>query len=145
LPDSTINEPASHGFFKFRIKPLPEFDYGTSIPNQAGIYFDFNDAVNTNEATLVIQHPDGTKEAIDLIDFNIYPNPVTNTLSLDIPERDLNRIDGFEIVDQLGQTLHQSRYSNNNVINVAYLTPGVYSLVLKENGINIGTRKFVKL
>ncbi|HXR80602.1 MAG TPA: T9SS type A sorting domain-containing protein, partial [Saprospiraceae bacterium] len=145
LPDSTINEPASHGFFKFRIKPLPEFDYGTSIPNQAGIYFDYNDAVNTNEATLVIQNPDGTKEAIDLIDFNIYPNPVTNTLSLDIPERDLNRIDGFEIVDQLGQTLYQSRYSNNNVINVAYLTPGVYSLVLKENGINIGTMKFVKL
>jgi uncharacterized repeat protein (TIGR01451 family) len=144
LPDSATNEPASHGFVKFRIKPLAQFGYGTSIPNQAAIYFDFNEAVNTNEATLVIQHPDGTKEAIDFIEFNLFPNPATSTVSLDIPERDLNRIDGYEIVDQIGQILYQSRYLINSAINVTYLTPGTYNLVLKENGINIGTRKFVK-
>jgi fimbrial isopeptide formation D2 family protein len=56
LPDSSINEAASPGFIKFRVKPLPQYDYGTQIPNQASIYFDFNQPVITNEATMMIQH-----------------------------------------------------------------------------------------
>ena len=62
LPDSSTNEPASHGFFKFRVKPLPEYDYETNIPNQARIYFDFNDPILTNEANMIIRQPVGTKD-----------------------------------------------------------------------------------
>jgi uncharacterized repeat protein (TIGR01451 family) len=54
LPDSSTNEAASNGYVKFRIKPLPEYDYGTVIPNQAGIFFDFNAPVYTNETSLLI-------------------------------------------------------------------------------------------
>lgn len=57
LPDSTVNEPASHGYFKFKIKPLPAYDYGTVILNQAAIYFDFNEPIFTNIALLGIQPP----------------------------------------------------------------------------------------
>lgn len=144
LPDSTTNEPASHGFFKFRIKPLPQFDYGTSIFNQAEIYFDFNEPVLTNAAVFVISPAVGTKQAPDFIDFNVFPNPTNRDISLDIPETDMHRIDSYEIIDQLGQTVSQSPFTNSK-INVAPLAPGIYNLVLKEKGSVIGARKFVKM
>ena len=144
LPDSSTNEPASHGYFKFRIKPLPEYDYGTNISNQAGIYFDFNEPVLTNETTLFIQPRVGTKDANEFIKFNVYPNPADNELSLDISEADLYRIDAYEIFDYLGQIVIQSAFINRN-INIAHLTPGIYNLNLIENGVIIGGKKFVKL
>jgi uncharacterized repeat protein (TIGR01451 family) len=145
LPDSSTNELASHGFFKFKIKPFPEVDYGTSIPNQAAIYFDFNDPILTNEAILVIQQPVSTKGTPPLIEFNVFPNPTNNILSLIISGSDLNRIDTYEIINQLGQPIHQSKALNRNIINVAHLTSGVYNLILKEKETIIGMRKFVKL
>ena len=145
LPDSTTNEPASHGFFKFRVKPLPEFDYGTSIPNQAGIYFDFNEPVLTNEATMFILPPVGTKEIKDLLEFNVFPNPATNVLTITFAENDGSRIDAYEIVDHLGRRITNSSFSNSNVISVAHLVPGIYNLMLKEKGSIVGMEKFVRL
>jgi gliding motility-associated-like protein/uncharacterized repeat protein (TIGR01451 family) len=49
LPDSTTNEPASHGFVKFRIKPKQGLHKGTVIRNKADIYFDFNSPITTNQ------------------------------------------------------------------------------------------------
>lgn len=48
LPDSTINEIASHGYVNFRIKALPGSEDFDQISNTAGIYFDFNRPVITN-------------------------------------------------------------------------------------------------
>ncbi|HEY3387364.1 MAG TPA: T9SS type A sorting domain-containing protein [Saprospiraceae bacterium] len=145
LPDSSTNEPASHGFFKFRIKPLDEYDYGTNIPNQASIYFDFNAPVLTNEANLIIQFPVGTKEVNDLLMFNVFPNPTTNLLSLDIPVSDQDRIDTYEIIDPLGRRMTLSTFVQGSRIDVSQLTSGVYNLVLKENEEIIGMKKFVKM
>lgn len=49
LPDSTINEPASHGFVKFEIKVDSSMTApGSIIENSADIYFDFNEPIKTN-------------------------------------------------------------------------------------------------
>lgn len=48
LPDSTSNEPASHGYVDFRIRQQPNNSVGTVINNSAEIYFDNNPAVITN-------------------------------------------------------------------------------------------------
>ncbi len=48
LPDSNINEPASHGFVKFRINQEQDVAPGTIINNTAFIYFDFNEPIQTN-------------------------------------------------------------------------------------------------
>ncbi|MBS1734430.1 MAG: hypothetical protein JST02_14130, partial [Bacteroidetes bacterium] len=56
LPDSNANEPASHGFVRFRVKPsntLPT-NTVTDIPNKASIYFDYNLPVVTNTANTII-------------------------------------------------------------------------------------------
>lgn|GEM_PF-1112222 len=49
LVDSTTNEPASHGFVKFRISQIDSLPLGTIIFNNAAIYFDFNEPIITNE------------------------------------------------------------------------------------------------
>ncbi|MDF3025721.1 MAG: repeat domain in Vibrio, Colwellia, Bradyrhizobium and Shewanella [Fluviicola sp.] len=48
LPDSIVNEPASHGFVKYRIWLKEGLPIGTSLKNTANIYFDYNPAVVTN-------------------------------------------------------------------------------------------------
>lgn len=48
LPDSSANEPESHGFATFQVKQVPNLATGTEINNNVGIYFDFNDPVITN-------------------------------------------------------------------------------------------------
>ena len=57
LPDSIVNEPASHGFVSFGIRSranLPDF---TTIENTANIFFDFNPAIVTNTTVNVITDP----------------------------------------------------------------------------------------
>jgi uncharacterized repeat protein (TIGR01451 family) len=48
LPDSFVNEPASNGFVTFTIAPLSDITEGSTIVNQAAIYFDYNLPVLTN-------------------------------------------------------------------------------------------------
>lgn len=50
LPDSNQNEPQSHGFVKFSIKPLMPFAVTDTVYNNAAIYFDYNNPVITNTA-----------------------------------------------------------------------------------------------
>ena len=57
LPDSNINEPESHGFVRFRIDLLPNVPLGTSIYNNAEIYFDLNPAILTNTKILTLKCP----------------------------------------------------------------------------------------
>ncbi len=51
LPDSNVNEMASHGFVDFTASQMAGNSNGTVIPNQAAIYFDFNSPVFTNTYT----------------------------------------------------------------------------------------------
>ncbi len=88
----------------------------------------------------------GTKETHALVDFNVFPNPTNNELILTIDERDLNRIDSYEIIDQLGRVVEKSVYLNKQVLNVSELNAGFYYvLMLKGKGNVVGMKKFVKL
>jgi len=48
LPDSTTDFAGSQGFVSFYLKLKPNLPLGTTIENQVGIYFDFNEPVITN-------------------------------------------------------------------------------------------------
>ena len=54
LPDSNINEPASHGFVKFRIKSNPGLTAIQDLELLADIYFDFNTPIRTNTSVVDI-------------------------------------------------------------------------------------------
>ncbi|MEM7102977.1 MAG: hypothetical protein AAF502_07610 [Bacteroidota bacterium] len=48
LPDSNVNEPASHGFVKYNINHIEDLPSENEIENTAGIYFDWNPPIITN-------------------------------------------------------------------------------------------------
>ncbi|MBU0488034.1 MAG: hypothetical protein KKD31_08805 [Bacteroidetes bacterium] len=48
LPDSTTDETNSHGFVSYSVRPLDTLELGETVENTAYIYFDFNEAVQTN-------------------------------------------------------------------------------------------------
>jgi uncharacterized repeat protein (TIGR01451 family) len=55
LPYTAIDEPASHGYIAYRIKPVSTVQVNDTIKNGAGIYFDFNLPIATNlERTVVL-------------------------------------------------------------------------------------------
>jgi uncharacterized repeat protein (TIGR01451 family) len=54
LPDSNVNEPASHGFFSFEINQKSDLPDGTVFENMAEIVFDFNPPILTNLVRHVI-------------------------------------------------------------------------------------------
>ena len=57
LPDSNVNEPASHGAVQYKISQVKGLLPGSEIRNRAGIYFDFNAPVITNTAWHTIRKP----------------------------------------------------------------------------------------
>lgn len=77
LPDSTSNEPESHGFAAFAIKPQKGLVAGDEVHNRVGIYFDFNQPVITNWATLQVKNLSGTVSPRDWLSFQLNPNPAT--------------------------------------------------------------------
>jgi uncharacterized repeat protein (TIGR01451 family) len=59
LPQAAVNEPGSHGFVAFRIKPRNNIMLEDSLNNKAAIYFDFNPPVITNIATTIVTNNAG--------------------------------------------------------------------------------------
>jgi uncharacterized repeat protein (TIGR01451 family) len=57
LPHAKVNEAASNGFIKFKIRQIAANPIGTKITNKAGIYFDFNSPIITNETLNEIGEP----------------------------------------------------------------------------------------
>jgi hypothetical protein len=68
LADSNINEPLSHGYVSYRIKPKSTTAVGDIINNLASIYFDYNLPVATNNALTLVQD-NFTSLPIQLINF----------------------------------------------------------------------------
>ncbi len=85
LADSTVDEPNSHGFVTFRIKPNAVVAEETEVRNTAFIYFDFNTAIQTNSTlnTLVTTLPIDKVAGIELEDISnrvsLFPNPVNGS------------------------------------------------------------------
>lgn len=80
LIDSTTNEPESHGFIYFKIKPQANIAYGTELPNQAAIFFDANDPIITNTVINTI----GTDADVQKGTVGVFPNPMADYTMLQI-------------------------------------------------------------
>jgi uncharacterized repeat protein (TIGR01451 family) len=69
LPDSNVNEPASHGYIVYRIRPKSTVAANDVIHNTASIYFDFNLPVLTNDASTEVRD-DLTVLPVVLVEFS---------------------------------------------------------------------------
>ncbi len=85
LPDSNVNEEASHGFVKFRAAQRPGNALDQYIDNRAAIYFDFNEPVLTNWARVYLD-PDLVGTQIPTVPSpKIWPNPSPGPVQVELP------------------------------------------------------------
>ncbi|MEJ8803824.1 DUF7619 domain-containing protein [Pontibacter sp. H249] len=82
LPDSTTNEPASHGYIQFSIKPKADLPAKTAVENFADIFFDYNSPVRTNTTVNRIYNmPPVVNENVKLNAEDIIASPSISTFS----------------------------------------------------------------
>ncbi|TVR37013.1 MAG: T9SS C-terminal target domain-containing protein [Cryomorphaceae bacterium] len=85
LPDSTTNEPESHGFLKFSVQTLADVPVGDVINNTAAIYFDENPPIITNTTWHTIFSCDGLA-AFSALDNACAGQPLTLASDMDYIE-----------------------------------------------------------
>jgi uncharacterized repeat protein (TIGR01451 family) len=133
LPDSNVNEPMSHGYVKYKIKPelyLPINPY--LISNRADIYFDFNPAVLTNTVVSTMVVSVGLNELSD-VQFKVQPNPVQDKIHL-VSSTEIE-LQSLAIYDVQGRIVFDN-LSNEKDVYVGMLSPGVYNLKIKYQSEN---------
>jgi len=149
LPDSNINEPQSHGFAHYRIKPKSNLLAGDSIQNKAAIYFDFNFPVITNKAVTHILSPNGISATdSEPMTFNVYPNPVKEELQiqLNFKKSTVETIELFNVYGQKVLGIYSGTISPGlweRKFDLSTLRSGVY--FLKINNGSTASRKIIKL
>ncbi len=133
LPDSTTNEPASHGFVKFKIKTRPGLALGTVINNSAAIYFDYNDPIITNTSFVTIEEEQtvtGLKDVNEEAGLSVYPNPTTGELFLSVDA--MSNISVVSICDMTGREVLRRPFAQQ--LDISELSSGNYILsVYSEN------------
>lgn len=136
LPDSTTNEPASHGFVQFSIDQRPGNPLGELIENRAGIYFDYNVPVITNTVfhTLgvdFVEIVNGVSEAGGKLQrLKAYPNPASASVWIELPGEGLLRL-----FDPAGREMRTMKVQQGVFqLERNGLEAGLYWLVWEQGG-----------
>lgn len=129
LPDSIINEPASHGWLRYRAKLKPNLSLGTTIHNKAAIYFDYNAPIVTNTTLNTFGLVSVEAVAGNDATFAIYPNPAASQVMVLVTDRWEGETD-IRVVDLHGRVVHASYLNPENgrsaMLELQHLPKGVY-------------------
>ena len=139
LPDSNTNQEKSNGFVRFSIRPKGGLALGTRLENFGDIYFDFNDPIRTNTTVNTLWRPTYTPGVLDTVfteskkmiaskSLKISPNPATDFIQIELPERNSTTID---ISDLQGRSIKTLLISNKQSISIKELKPGIYILKIE--------------
>jgi len=137
------NEPDSHGYITYRVKPQGTVGLGDTMQGSAGIFFDFNDPVMTNVATTTVQNTMGISDIVSE-SFVMYPNPAKNIVTIQLANTHLNAAD-VVVTDVTGKTVigKNLTFSGNAAeLNVSGLSSGIYFVQLTSEG-QSATRKLI--
>jgi uncharacterized repeat protein (TIGR01451 family) len=140
LPDSTTNEEASNGFVQFSIAQMPGNPLGEVIENRAGIYFDFNDPIITNEVfhTLgvdFIQDVSSVSQApAPMSRLAVSPNPASEAFAVSMPHPAAQGA-SLQIYDANGRLTRSLPWNAASLlVSRDGLPPGLYWLALDAGG-----------
>ena len=142
LPDSTTNEPESHGLFTYFVMQKPGLQPLDRIENTAFIYFDYNAPIVTNTTVNTIANPTNVHDATELEhgSARVYPNPFDDNVNLSI---NLNKDQSiaYEIYDITGKLVESKQLGFVNSGASTFVLPnskltakGVYYLKLNVDG-----------
>ncbi|MEM1320229.1 MAG: T9SS type A sorting domain-containing protein [Bacteroidota bacterium] len=147
LPDSNINEPASHGFIKLRMAQKEDLPDGTVINNQAAIYFDFNPPIYTNTTFHTIGENFISVSTQQLfmpdLQVNLFPNPTNTQATFQLEGRDFRQLH-LSLFDATGRQVRDEWHNSNTFsVDSRGLSPGTYFYTIEGDGQLIGNGKLV--
>ncbi len=138
LPAVSVDEPGSHGYVAFKIKPKSTLVVNDEIENQAGIYFDYNFPVLTNTVSTAIAPLLGIP-ANDIRLFKVYPNPTSGIVNIAMANN--QPIAKVSITNLLGQSIMV--FENTSTLNISSLSKGTYFITVETNS-GSETQKIIK-
>ena len=146
LPDSSHNEPQSHGYISYKIKPKANLANGIEIKNKGYIYFDYNSPIVTNTALNTIGIPSNTgfKEASELPPIILYPNPVNNLVHIQCTAQVFKQIKVVDVVGKVVQNI--TNIDTNDIeLNTSKFTNGSYFIEMTTSSGNKYVKKIIKI
>ena len=143
LPDSNVNEDASHGFTSFRIKPRLPLVPGTLIENIANIYFDFNPPVITEPSVLIVEFNTSVQAKGAVQNMWLMPNPTSGSLEVRVSDNAASGL--LQVVSVDGRVVMQQRMEGpRTMLDVTSLARGLYMLNWHDVNGTITTQRFVR-
>ncbi|MBX2981028.1 MAG: T9SS type A sorting domain-containing protein [Flavobacteriales bacterium] len=144
LPDSNINEPRSHGFVGFRIRPRLPLLPGDEITNIANIYFDFNPPVITEPSVLVAEFSTGVEEKPST-SIQLRPNPTEGNVTVQF-DNDVFHGGAVRVMAADGRMLLTKRITTSSLdLDLDGLNRGIYLIeCTTRDGHTITTRLVVQ-
>jgi uncharacterized repeat protein (TIGR01451 family) len=122
LPAQSVDEPGSHGFVTFKVKPAPSVVLGSVIENKAEIFFDFNYPIVTNTTSTTVVQSLSTNFP-RAIEFSIYPNPTNGSVTFD-SRLPITKISIYNAIGQLIKSITADEMSVHS--DISALRSGVY-------------------
>lgn len=125
LSYESYNEPESHGWLVYKIKPKSGFTVGDIASSKSDIYFDYNLPIVTNTVTTQISVL-STSEFVKN-NFSVYPNPATSFITI---ENKGNLDFEYEIFDINGKQLVKGTDANSKQVDISALQKGFYFITI---------------
>ena len=145
LPDSGANQMLSHGYVVYKINQNTDLPIGTQIKNKAGIYFNSNPAVITNETLNTIHQLSSVNELKRADEFfSIMPNPSSDKIKIIVKPETVLKNSLVSIFNIQGLLLYQQIINNvESEFDISNLVNGIYVVKL-SNSENVKVAMLVK-
>jgi uncharacterized repeat protein (TIGR01451 family) len=128
-----------HGTILFKIQTLKSLLTGDEVGKEANIYFDYNDAVETNKAETIFKAL-GNKDFEQDKSVKMYPNPTKGTVNINC-DTTIKSIELFDVQGRILQKVIEDK--NNSQLDISNKSNGLYFLrITTDNGVKV--EKLVK-
>lgn len=140
LKPKSISEELSKGYLVFDAMLTGDLRIGDSVLNKAEIYFDYNNPIETNYATIVRTDNKESSNSIHInTSFKVYPNPSTDIISIENLSSKVQELNIYDVKGVLMKTIHID--ANSLVkLDISEFSSGIYFMKTQEGS----TIKIVK-
>jgi Secretion system C-terminal sorting domain len=147
LPDSFKNEKLSHGFVRFSIAQHNNNPLQSVIKNKAGIYFDFNPPILTNETFHTVGRDflsvSTTTIYVPNVSVVVKPNPFSTEAIIEVLGVTQGNL-SLEVFDLLGRKIQQQDTTNGQFeVQKHQFQEGLYWYRIYKGDVLVANGKFV--
>jgi hypothetical protein len=142
LPDATTNEPGSHGFVRYSIQLKPGVPVNTVLKNRAHNYFDFNEAVATNQTSNKLVVATAINEMGE-VDYSLraMPNPFSDGIRI-VSEQEITHVAVYNLLGELVNILDTD--SKEVALSLTELSSGIYIVKVSYGHLKTSSIKVIK-